>query len=434
MTQTTTALERFRWRPTWALRRAAALLIVPVGAGLILGRPSLAMLALPLAVGTAMSWASRTGSPSPGLRVETPAMVGQGGTASAEVELTGLDHAQLATVRLPRGIGSPAAPLIVLGTDQAGHRLDVPVDTSVWGVHQFGPAGLRVAAADGLLASELIAARVPAMRVLPAVQTIPAPELPARAAGQVGAHRTRRPGDGSELLDIREFRPGDRIRRIDWRVSARRDTLHVRRTAIDSDADLVICLDTRFDLGADVGSWSTSTSRSPADRRASLATTVSAAAALAGTYLRLGDRVGLVDLSVPQRGVPPGTGYRQLMRIRWQLAGVTPESYLGRRELRDAMLPAGAVVVVLSPFVDAQVDVMVASMVRTGRDVIGVDVLPDPVLTDADRQVQVATRLLMAERHERLAALRRRGVLVTSWDPALIGLLMRRRQRARRRA
>jgi uncharacterized protein (DUF58 family) len=40
-----------------------------------------------------------------------------------------------------------------------------------------------------------------------------------------GVHRMRRPGSGSELLDLRDYLPGDPPKTIAWKVSARRDRL-----------------------------------------------------------------------------------------------------------------------------------------------------------------------------------------------------------------
>jgi uncharacterized protein (DUF58 family) len=40
-----------------------------------------------------------------------------------------------------------------------------------------------------------------------------------------GIHRMRRPGSGSELLDLRDYLPGDPPKTIAWKVSARRDRL-----------------------------------------------------------------------------------------------------------------------------------------------------------------------------------------------------------------
>ena len=82
---------------------------------------------------------------------------------------------------------------------------------------------------DALLLADPVTGPERTVRVLPGVGSRePAPLRP-RATGVVGAHRTRRAGEGLDLLDVREFHPGDSTRRIDWRVSARRGTLHVRR-------------------------------------------------------------------------------------------------------------------------------------------------------------------------------------------------------------
>src|SRR5262249_35112364 len=40
-----------------------------------------------------------------------------------------------------------------------------------------------------------------------------------------GIHRLHRPGSGSELLDLRDYLPGDPPKTIAWKVSARRDKL-----------------------------------------------------------------------------------------------------------------------------------------------------------------------------------------------------------------
>lgn len=41
----------------------------------------------------------------------------------------------------------------------------------------------------------------------------------------IGTHRHRRPGSGSELLDLRDYLPGDPPKSIAWKVTARRDRL-----------------------------------------------------------------------------------------------------------------------------------------------------------------------------------------------------------------
>jgi len=59
-----------------------------------------------------------------------------------------------------------------------------------------------------------------------------------------GIHRLRRPGSGSELLDLRDYRPGDPPKMIAWKPSARRDRLIVKEYENDVPVRAVIFLDT----------------------------------------------------------------------------------------------------------------------------------------------------------------------------------------------
>src|SRR5699024_620324 len=93
------------------------------------------------------------------------------------------------------------------------------------------------------------------------------------AAGHTGAaaagradrnHTSRRVGDGTAFRDVHLFTPGDRLRRIDWRVSARRSLdvrtgrlteLYVRRTFATADASVMLVVDSRDAVGPDVATW-----------------------------------------------------------------------------------------------------------------------------------------------------------------------------------
>ena len=58
--------------------------------------------------------------------------------------------------------------------------------------------------------------------VLPSPSPLRDVPLPIRLRGLTGAHGSRRPGEGGDLRDVHLFHPGDRLRRIDWRVTAHR--------------------------------------------------------------------------------------------------------------------------------------------------------------------------------------------------------------------
>jgi uncharacterized protein (DUF58 family) len=59
-----------------------------------------------------------------------------------------------------------------------------------------------------------------------------------------GVHRLRRPGSGSELLDLRDYRPGDPPKMIAWKPSARRDRLITKEFESDVPVRCVLFLDT----------------------------------------------------------------------------------------------------------------------------------------------------------------------------------------------
>jgi uncharacterized protein (DUF58 family) len=59
-----------------------------------------------------------------------------------------------------------------------------------------------------------------------------------------GVHRLHRPGGGSELLDLREYRPGDPLKTIAWKPSARRDRLITKEFESDVPVRCVLFLDT----------------------------------------------------------------------------------------------------------------------------------------------------------------------------------------------
>ncbi len=58
-----------------------------------------------------------------------------------------------------------------------------------------------------------------------------------------GAHRLRRPGSGSELLDLREYRPGDPPKMIAWKASAKREVLITKEIESEVPVRCVLFLD-----------------------------------------------------------------------------------------------------------------------------------------------------------------------------------------------
>ncbi len=74
---------------------------------------------------------------------------------------------------------------------------------------------------------------------------------PALSAGDYRGH-ARRPGDGGEMLFIREFRYGDDLKRINWKATAKADKFMVKEFAMDEPKSLTIILDSANPPGGEV--------------------------------------------------------------------------------------------------------------------------------------------------------------------------------------
>lgn len=256
--------------------------------------------------------------------------------------------------------------------------------------------------------------------VLPGWQPLDRLPLPWRLQGMVGPHSSRRIGDGMELHDVALFRPGDRLRRIDWRTSARRGLqggqlrdLYVRRTQAPAEATVMLVIDSRDEVGPDVATWSGGRPILRSDAT-SLDIAREAAASLARAYLDAGDRVGLADLGRRQRPVRPAGGRRHLDRVVRRLALSVPE-LTPRPRVRPPMLPSGALVVVLSTFLDDEAHTLALSWRHSGHRVVAVDVLPPLGTAQLTGRMLMAYRMVEMQRTDRLTTLRRGGVEIARW-------------------
>ncbi|MFF0313656.1 DUF58 domain-containing protein [Micromonospora sp. NPDC005252] len=439
------------WAPTPALGRAVLLAGLLLVAGVLLGRVDLVVLAAPFALGTAYALRRRpTTLPQVWITAGDDGPLVEGGEVSAAVSVGNPDAVDydLVVVRSrvspwlritragfagtgPADDAPPAdAPPAAGASARTGRSVaDRPFVTSVpaaaavdlelagralrWGRHPVGPAGARVATAGGLLVSRAVFTEPVGVRVYPRTEPFEAVEAMPRAAGLVGAHHSRRPGEGGELAGVRIFAPGDRLRRVDWRVSLRARQLHVAATLSDRDAEVVVLLDVLAEAGRSGG----------VDGSASvLDTTVRATAAIAEHYLHRGDRVSLVEYGPGARRLRAAAGRRQYLTVLEWLLDVRAEA--SQHEPYDQVfgpqqLSSDALVVVLTPLLDERSAQMLARLARSGRFVVAVDTLPANLTPPKDRGwAEVAYRLWRLDRETMIGQLREHGVPVVRWAGA----------------
>ncbi|WP_454300124.1 DUF58 domain-containing protein [Salana multivorans] len=400
--------------PAWfGIRSATAVAVVALGlllAGVALGRPALVAVVAPLLV-VPITARRRPAEPVPGppqLRIErdpvpgthTTVLVPPSGETRVRVSLPGYPEVFALLAADPVAVTFESARTGVLPP----LRVDsVPVT------------------ADGERESAPVTTFAPGLVVEPARRPVSSLPTPHHLVGSTGIHRSRRRGQGEDLLDIALFAPGDRLRSVDWRVTARRGTTNplvgtqmwVRRHHADAEAVVVVVLDSRDDVGIDVRTWAGGQG-SALTQPTSLDVARQAAASYAQVYIEQGDRVAFADLGHRTRPLRPGAGRRHLERI---VQAITRSSAVGEpgRLVRAPQVTTGALVVVVSTFLDEAAAAAATSWVRAGHPVLAVDVLPPTHLGSLSGAERVAARLVLAERRQRLRDLAATGISVEQW-------------------
>jgi uncharacterized protein (DUF58 family) len=213
-------------------------------------------------------------------------------------------------------------------------------------------------------------------------------------------------GEGLEFADLRGFAPGDRVRSINWRASARRTELVVNERHPERNADVILFLDSFAE--ARVGARST------------LDLAVRATSTLASRYLERRDRVGLVSFGGILRWLVPGMGSAQRYRIvdslleteivfnyAWKDVSIIPAR----------TLPPQALVLAITPLLDERSVTALLDLRARGYDLAVVEISPEPFAepgeTEADR---LAHRLWLLHRDELRSRYERLGVAVATWD------------------
>jgi uncharacterized protein (DUF58 family) len=223
--------------------------------------------------------------------------------------------------------------------------------------------------------------------------------------GLAGAHRSRERSDGIEYAETRPWAPGDRLRSVNWRVSARRGEWFVSDRHPDRSADVVLLLDSFVDVGQDVAS--------------TLGLAVEAVVELARSHLGVQDRVGLVGVGGYLDWIVPSLGPRQLHRLVDAVLDTQVVVSLADRSLAlvpSQALPPRAFVVALTPLVDARSAGLLARVKARGCDLAVIEVSPVAFL---DRPVRAADRLAFRawelERDLTRRRLRSIGATVVEW-------------------
>lgn len=294
----------------------------------------------------------------------------------------------------------PPGATVELGYTLSGQR----------GYHRF--PGVQVTASDhlGLFRKRELLPVSSQLFVLPEVFKLGRVEIrPRRTRVYSGLIPARLGGPGVEFFGVRQYQPGDALRAINWRASARHlESLFINEFEQERVADVGLILDARrrSDVLSSKGSL--------------FDHAIEATAALADAFLNGGNRVGLLVYGGHLDWTFPGYGKRERERILQALARAEQGDSLafeGLEHIPTRLFPARAQLVLISPLLEGDLEALRALRSR-GYPLLVIS--PDPIAFEQQtlaqgRDVELAVRIAHLERELLLRKLRQAGIRVLDW-------------------
>jgi uncharacterized protein (DUF58 family) len=348
--------------PAYATLAAAGLV-----AGLALGRVEPVALAAPFLLALVAAAARREPQVSVRLSLDRERAL-EGDDVPVTVELSapsGVDRLEV-LVPLPPELsveGGPARAVRLAAGEE--RTLELQLRCERWGAFSVGQVLVRARDALALRSWEGVAGEARPLRVYPSEETLRSLVPPLETQLFAGNQVSRSRGEGIEFADLREWQPGDRLRRVNWRATALRRSLWVNEQNPERNTDVVLFLDTFAEVRVE--------GRSTNDRA------VRAAATLAHGYLQRKDRVGLVGFGGFLSWLVPASGTRQLYAI---VDALITSQIIHSYALRDVdvlpprTLPPKALVLAITPLLDDRTAAALLDLRARGYDLIVVEVSP----------------------------------------------------------
>lgn len=375
---------------------------------LALRRAELAVVALPFAVVVAAGLTRRPPTLRTTLRLDADRVL-EGDDVTGELTLESDRSVARVDVALalPYGVVAAGDSVPTALALAPGDERSVPLAVRArWGSWAIGDVRLRARDHFGVVEWEARVQRPLALRSYPRPERLRRLLSPALTQAAAGNEIARLRAEGIEFADTRPFVPGDRLRAVNWRASARRGALVVNERHPERNADVVLFLDSFADAGGDDSGM--------------LARAVRAAATLADLYLRRRDRVGLVAFGGTLRWLEPGAGAVQSYRVLDALLETSVQFSYAWKDVSvipTRALPPSSLVIAISPLLDPRAVGALLDLRARGHDLAVVEVPAEPhALEGTDKADRLAFRLWRLQRDELRGRLAQLGVGVARWD------------------
>jgi uncharacterized protein (DUF58 family) len=281
-----------------ALQLGALWLLAGIAAALI-GAPEPWIYAGGLLLGAVLTdalWLLRR--PRPSAERRAPAALAVGRWHEVTVKLTNRAPDGLrAEIRdhVPARFHTRALPLHLVLPARGWVESTYAIRPTTRGAFRFEPMALRLRTRLGLMERQLRIGESQPVRVYPDFGALSGYALLAtdHRLSQMGILQRRRRGEGMDFQQLREYRRGDSLRRIDWKATARMHRLISREYQDERDQAIVIVLDCGRRMSAVDGEMS------------HFDAALNAALLLAHVGLNHGDAVGMLTMAGESRFIAP---------------------------------------------------------------------------------------------------------------------------------
>jgi uncharacterized protein (DUF58 family) len=272
----------------------------------------------------------------------------------------------------------------------------------------------RVVVSDalGLLETELQLPASAALQVRPRIKKFKAIALrPRSTLHSPGSIPARLGGSGTDFFGVREYHPGDPLRSLDWRLTARHPRkFYTKEFEQEEIAEIGLILDARLVTDLQLGDESL------------FEASVTATASLAEMFLHQGHRVSLLVFAKAMLNVFPGYGKQQLYRILSCLskAKIEPENraFASLDFIPTRIFPSQALIILFSSLISSDRSFFLR-LRAAGYQVLLIS--PDPISFVAptlpeDASTRFAMRAARLERRLRLKEIAQLQVRVIDWQ------------------
>ena len=278
----------------------------------------------------------------------------------------------------------------------------------------FSWKSIRTVVSDplGLIETEMFLPASAMIQIRPQIKKFKAiPFRPHSTLHSPGSIPARLGGSGTDFFGVREYHPGDSLRWLDWRLTARHPRkFFTKEFEQEEIAEIGLILDARQSTELRVGEESLFES------------SVGATASLAEMFLHQGHRVSLFVFGETMLNAFPGYGKTQLHRIM----GCLSKAKVGTENRASAtldfipirMFPSHALIIIISPLTSADRSLFLRLRAYGYQALL---ISPDPIdfaypTLAQDATNRLAIRAARLERRLRLNDIAQLQIPVIDWQ------------------